>query len=108
MTDDPYADATVASEPSVPPRSRRFRVERFVAVGQMLMASIFAVAAALLLLAGLVGAGLFGAGCVFTQRLVDRTILSSPEMDMETLDPDRDLPGSFGSVGGGGGAGGSC
>lgn len=57
----------------------------------------------------LLGAGLLVAGCALTGRLVDKTILSSPEMKFDYLDQDRDLADITGSVlGGGGGGGGGC
>lgn len=53
----------------------------------------------------LVGA-LLGSGCALTERIVDRDILSSPEMAFDDRDPDRDLAGDFGGGGGSGGGGG--
>ena len=52
--------------------------------------------------------GLLGSGCALTERIVDREIISSPEMAFDERDLDRDLPGGdigSGGVGGGGGAG---
>ncbi len=50
--------------------------------------------------------GLLGSGCALSERIVDRDIISSPEMAFDERDLDRDLPGGdIGSGGGGGGAG---
>ena len=51
----------------------------------------------------LLAVALFGVGCAFTQKVVKTTVLSSPEMRFDGLDPHRDLPGSEGIGGGGGG-----
>ena len=57
----------------------------------------------------LITVGLFSVGCAFTERVVDKTILNSPEMRFDYLDPDRDLQDITGTVaGGGGGGGGGC
>ncbi len=50
--------------------------------------------------------GLLGSGCALSERIVDRDIISSPEMAFDERDLDRDLPGGdLGSGGGGGGSG---
>jgi hypothetical protein len=51
---------------------------------------------------------LLGSGCALTERVVDREIISSPEMAFDDLDLDRDLPGGDLGGGGGGGGGGGC
>lgn len=73
-------------------------------VGATLVALLLLAASALLF-----ATAFFGTGCAFTERVVDRTILSSPEMRFDDLDPDRDLPGGgFGGGGVGGGGAGAC
>jgi len=56
------------------------------------------------------GAVVFGAGCAFTQKVVDRTLHKTPTMKIEDLDRDRDLQDITGlaSGEGGGGGGGGC
>ena len=58
----------------------------------------------------MLGAVLFGAGCAFTQKVVDRTLHKSPTMKFEDLDRDRDMQDITGLAGGegGGGGGGGC
>jgi hypothetical protein len=66
-------------------------------------AFVFSVAATLIV------GGFFASGCSFTERVVDKKLLSTPEMRFSYLDPDRDIQDITGSlVGGGGAGGGSC
>jgi len=75
---------------------------RIVGVGT---ATVFFLAATMVLIT----VGIFGVGCAFTERVVDKAILSSPEMRFDYLDPDRDIEDITGTVaGGGGGGGGGC
>jgi len=85
-----------------------FRVAgRFAAtsVGAVVVSLLFMLATLAML-----GAVVFGAGCAFTQKVVDRTLLKSPTMKFEDLDRDRDLQDITGLAGGegGGGGGGGC
>jgi hypothetical protein len=90
---------------SLPPRQRTILSILRTFLRAAGVAVFFIFAAAILL-----GTVMFGAGCAFTQKVVDRTLLKSPEMRFEDLDPDRDIQDITGlaSGEGGGGGGGGC
>ncbi len=83
-----------------PPRRLRHAIATFAgAVCAVVFGVAFVAVAALTVIFGLLGSG-----CALSERIVDRDIISSPEMAFDERDLDRDLPG--GDIGGGGGAGG--